>query len=108
MSDPGDSGSLGITDDNKVVGLLFAGSSNATVYNDITNVCKLLNIKFIPYGKENTNGDETTQNETVLTEQDMITISIGLFGLFLAFRRDAKLNKILKELETMIPPVPSI
>ena len=108
MSDPGDSGSLGITDDNKVVGLLFAGSSKATVYNDITNVCELLNIKFIPYGKESTNGDETVTDEIVFTEQDMITIGIGLIGLYLTWRSGTNLNKVLKELETRIPPVPSI
>ncbi len=35
MSQPGDSGSLGITPKNKIVGLLFAGSQNVTVLNKI-------------------------------------------------------------------------
>lgn len=35
MSQPGDSGSIAITPKNKIVGLLFAGSSNVTVLNKI-------------------------------------------------------------------------
>ena len=50
MSDGGDSGSIGVTDDNKVVGLLFAGSSSVTVFNNISNVINQLGIRFEPYG----------------------------------------------------------
>lgn len=44
MSMPGDSGSLVLTDDNYVVGLLFAGSEQATIINRIHNVLDALNI----------------------------------------------------------------
>lgn len=46
MSQAGDSGSLILDMNNKAVGLLFAGSSKATICNEITNVCDSLNIKF--------------------------------------------------------------
>lgn len=38
MSEPGDSGSLVLNDDNEIVGLLFAGSKTATIINTIDNV----------------------------------------------------------------------
>lgn len=44
MSMPGDSGSLVLTDDNYVIGLLFAGSEQATIINRIQNVLDALNI----------------------------------------------------------------
>lgn len=44
MSMPGDSGSLVLTDDNYVIGLLFAGSEQATIINRIQNVLDTLNI----------------------------------------------------------------
>lgn len=44
MSDPGDSGSLIVSEDNKAVGLLFAGSTSVTVINPIAAVLSLLNI----------------------------------------------------------------
>jgi hypothetical protein len=44
MSDPGDSGSLIVSEDNKAVGLLFAGSSTVTVINPIDAVLSGLNI----------------------------------------------------------------
>lgn len=46
MSKPGDSGSLVLTDDNKAVGLLFAGSDRVTVLNRISNVMRLLRVNF--------------------------------------------------------------
>lgn len=46
MSLPGDSGSLVLTEDNKAVGLLFAGSTEATILNNIRNVAILLGVKF--------------------------------------------------------------
>jgi hypothetical protein len=45
MSAPGDSGSLVSTVDNVAVGLLFAGSSVATIINQIENVRSLLRIE---------------------------------------------------------------
>ncbi|HWR45598.1 hypothetical protein [Sporomusa sp.] len=44
MSMPGDSGSLILTNDNYAVGLLFAGSEQATMFNNITHVLDKLNI----------------------------------------------------------------
>ncbi|MBN1480182.1 hypothetical protein EH223_19675 [candidate division KSB1 bacterium] len=44
MSDPGDSGSLIVSEDNKAVGLLFAGSTSVTVINPIAAVLSALNI----------------------------------------------------------------
>ena len=44
MSDPGDSGSLIVNEDNRAVGLLFAGSSTVTVLNPIDAVLSALNI----------------------------------------------------------------
>lgn len=46
MSMPGDSGSIVLSEDNYAVGLLFAGSEQATIINHITNVCDALNIEF--------------------------------------------------------------
>ena len=46
MSEAGDSGSLILDEKNKAVGLLFAGSSKATICNEITNVCDSLNVEF--------------------------------------------------------------
>lgn len=45
MSAGGDSGSLVITEDNIAVGLLFAGSSVATIVNHIENVRSLLRVE---------------------------------------------------------------
>jgi len=45
MSLGGDSGSALLTKDNKLVGLLFAGSSAATVYNKIQHVFSLLDVE---------------------------------------------------------------
>ncbi|MDP8233056.1 MAG: hypothetical protein P9L91_10380, partial [Candidatus Zophobacter franzmannii] len=44
MSNPGDSGSLLVSEDNKAVGLLFAGSDQVTIYNPIETVLSLLSI----------------------------------------------------------------
>ncbi|WP_371370978.1 hypothetical protein [Sporomusa aerivorans] len=46
MSMPGDSGSLVLTEDNFAVGLLFAGSEQATMLNNIEYVLDRLNITF--------------------------------------------------------------
>ncbi len=45
MSDPGDSGSLLVDNENHAVGLLFAGSDEVTVFNPIDAVLSALNIK---------------------------------------------------------------
>lgn len=46
MSQPGDSGSLIVDDQLRAVGLLFAGSAQATIANRIDNVTKLLGVTF--------------------------------------------------------------
>ncbi|MGI6038330.1 MAG: hypothetical protein ACOYD6_08935 [Limnochordia bacterium] len=46
MSQPGDSGSLVLDEQKRAIGLLFAGSSQATVINRIENVLRLLDITF--------------------------------------------------------------
>jgi hypothetical protein len=43
-SQPGDSGSLILDDDNRAVGLLFAGSSQYTVFSPIQTVCDQLGV----------------------------------------------------------------
>lgn len=45
-SQPGDSGSMVLDRDQKVVGLLFAGSEKLTIFNRITNVMDRLGIEF--------------------------------------------------------------
>lgn len=45
MSAGGDSGSIGLKEDNKVVGLLFAGSSSLTIINKIANVIDALGLQ---------------------------------------------------------------
>jgi len=47
MSEGGDSGSAVLNDSNKIVGLLFAGSSNSTVINRIQNVFQALNVTLL-------------------------------------------------------------
>ena len=47
MSAGGDSGSAVIDTDNKIVGLLFAGSSSSTIINRIQNVFNALNVGLI-------------------------------------------------------------
>lgn len=46
MARPGDSGSIVLDDNMRVVGLLFAGSEQSTLINPIVNVMKLLKITF--------------------------------------------------------------
>ena len=46
MSEPGDSGSLLVDNENRVVGLLFAGSDEVTVFNPADAVMNALNVKF--------------------------------------------------------------
>lgn len=45
-SKPGDSGSIILTEGNRVVGLLFAGSDQYTIFNPIQNVMDQLNVEF--------------------------------------------------------------
>jgi hypothetical protein len=45
MSQGGDSGSAVLNEKNELVGLLFAGSSNTTIFNRIQNVMELLDIE---------------------------------------------------------------
>lgn len=46
IAQPGDSGSIVVDDNMKAVGLLFAGSNQATIINPILNILKLLKVKF--------------------------------------------------------------
>lgn len=46
MAQPGDSGSIVVDENMRAIGLLFAGSSDATIINPIINVMKLLKITF--------------------------------------------------------------
>lgn len=46
IANPGDSGSLLLDTRNHAVGLLFAGSSKASISNTIHNVCRLLQVEF--------------------------------------------------------------
>jgi len=60
ISQGGDSGSLVLDKDRNAVGLLFAGSNNATVCNKISNVMEELKIGFF---KEEKDGDEEDISE---------------------------------------------
>jgi len=44
MSQPGDSGSAVLNDNNELVGLLFAGSDTSTIMNRIENVFSALSL----------------------------------------------------------------
>ena len=48
MSSGGDSGSAVLDEDDRVVGLLFAGSAQTTVMNRIQNVLDALNVSVDP------------------------------------------------------------
>lgn len=48
MAEPGDSGSVGLTEDRRIVGLLFAGSPLATLFNTVENVSRVLRVRFTP------------------------------------------------------------
>ncbi len=48
MSAGGDSGSAVLNTQNEIIGLLFAGSSNSTIFNRIQNVFDALNVTLIP------------------------------------------------------------
>ena len=47
MSKPGDSGSLVLSEDNYAVGLLFAGSESATMFNRLANVLEALQVDLV-------------------------------------------------------------
>ncbi|MDF9407084.1 S1 family peptidase [Pelotomaculum isophthalicicum JI] len=46
-SQPGDSGSIILNQNHKVVGLLFAGSDKLTIFNRISNIVERLGIEFV-------------------------------------------------------------
>lgn len=48
MGNSGDSGSLGVTADRRAFGLLFAGSSNTTVFNRVEHVLQQLGVDLAP------------------------------------------------------------
>ncbi len=62
ISQGGDSGSLVLDKDQNAIGLLFAGSNNATVCNKISNVMKELKIDFFKEEKDETNTNEHKKN----------------------------------------------
>lgn len=81
MSAGGDSGSVSVTLDGQVVGLLFAGSDKATVYNTISNVTSQLGVHFETYGT-----DEPPAIENGITIEDIL-IAIGIIGVaYIAWR----------------------
>lgn len=47
MSEPGDSGSVGLTEDRNVFGLLFAGSDKQTIFNRIELVERYLRVRVV-------------------------------------------------------------
>lgn len=55
MAQPGDSGSVGLNEANEIVGLLFAGSAESTIYNRIQHVMELLHIHFNPNARYDRN-----------------------------------------------------
>jgi hypothetical protein len=75
MSAGGDSGSISVTPDGKVVGLLFAGSDKATVFNKIENVTSLLGVHF-----ENYNIEKVAVEGYDITSQDLIIV-LGILGV---------------------------
>ena len=83
MSEGGDSGSVGVTKDGKVVGLLFAGSSSVTVFNNINNVIDALNIRFEPYGVDD--GEGETPAPPGLSPAELILIALGAIALALTY-----------------------
>ena len=47
MAFPGDSGSVSVSENNRAVGLISAGSDTITIHNKIRNVARLLNVDII-------------------------------------------------------------
>ena len=82
MSEGGDSGSIGVTTDGKVVGLLFAGSNIVTVFNDINNVINQLGVRFEPYGVDE---DEEITVPQGLSPTELILIALGAIALALTY-----------------------
>jgi hypothetical protein len=81
MSAGGDSGSISVTHDGKVVGLLFAGSDKATVFNRIENVTSLLGVHF-----ENYDIEDTTAEGYDITNTDIL-VALGIISIaYIAWR----------------------
>ena len=83
MSEGGDSGSVGVTKDGKVVGLLFAGSNSVTVFNNINNVISALNIRFEPYGIEEDKDEIPVPPR--FSQSDLILIALGALALAITY-----------------------
>ena len=83
MSAGGDSGSICVTEDGKVVGLLFAGSSSVTVFNNINNVINELGIRFEPYGVEE--GDDDIPVPPGLSPTELLLIALGAIALAITY-----------------------
>lgn len=84
MSAGGDSGSVGVTEDGKIVGLLFAGSDKVTIFNNIEHVTNQLNIKFVPY-------NTVEEDEEVIpptqwpSQNDSILIALAIAALAITY-----------------------
>jgi len=79
ISQGGDSGSLVLDKDRNAVGLLFAGSNNATVCNKISNVMEELNIGFFKKEKDGDEKEEKDMDEEDINEQYKKPISSNIF-----------------------------
>ncbi len=87
-ADAGDSGSLALNkSNNKVVGLLFAGSSEITCYNRIENVMNALDILILPSDtmpsiqSTQTSSDISYQATTLLATTAVIGLAVGLIPI---------------------------
>jgi len=88
MSNGGDSGSLLVAKDpSKAVGLLFAGSSHATIYNPIKTVLSTLNVSFqgVEYSKvekqtaiERAEAVKRAYEKQLMSKANVVGVGIGL------------------------------
>jgi hypothetical protein len=96
MGNGGDSGSALVTEDNEMVGLLFAGSDTITVYNRASYVLQQLNVTVTPDGTvpqpTYTVNDIISQNyyylQSIVYATVGITAGIGIYSYL-----DNSLNK---------------
>jgi len=89
MSQGGDSGSLLVEKANKrAVGLLFAGSSQATLFNPIQSVLNILKVDFFNSGSKSINGRKTeiekvqavkeAYQDILMSKPNVVGVGIGL------------------------------
>jgi hypothetical protein len=122
MSRGGDSGSLVVAGDSQLaVGLLFAGSDQATIFNPIQEVIKALNVRFLePKGEPKTDrriaveraqAIKEAYGDLLMSKANVVGVGIGLrhrganrtdeVGLVVMVRR--KLPNALLAPDDMIP-----